>query len=163
MNNISEIEKAYFAGLFDGEGSISIAKYQGKNNRTPVFLLSVVITQSNQDFLQLWQTRFAIGSIYEHTKRFNNPKWSKYFDWRLTSVNALVLLEVLLPYLILKREEANIAIEFQKIKSSTRHGGKGYTTPQEITDKREILYKRIHDLKGLSGKRGRPKKQISCF
>ena len=32
MNKIKETEKAYFAGIFDGEGYIGISKSKGKQN-----------------------------------------------------------------------------------------------------------------------------------
>jgi hypothetical protein len=154
MNKLTEFEKAYIAGFFDGEGCISISKYQGKNNRTPVYFLQVVIVQKGIDTLLELQQSTGIGSLHDRAKYSAGT-----YEWRIPGRAAADFLAVILPYLRNKKEEAEIAIEYQSKQGHKGSTGRGYTVPQELIDEKESYYLRLQNLKGKSGKggkRGRP-------
>jgi hypothetical protein len=156
MKELSETNKAYLAGFIDGEGCIHISKWQGKNNRTPVYCLNVVISQkgAKSKFLlsALRDLTGGIGSIHEESA---DPSMQA---WRINPNDAVDLLKAVLPYLILRKEEAEIAIEYQWKQGHKNSTGKGYVVPPEIVAEKEAFYQRLHALKGTSGLRGRPKK-----
>lgn len=155
MNKLTEIDKAYIAGFFDGEGCISISKYQGPNNRTPVYFLQVVLVQKGISPLFELRELVGVGTIHDRTK------YSKgVYEWRLPARDAAEFLVAILPYLRNKREQAEIAIEYQSKQGHKISGGRGWTVPQELIDEKETYYKKLQELKGksgASGKRGRPK------
>jgi hypothetical protein len=68
MKVITETEKTYIAGFIDGEGCISISKYQGKNNRAPVYTLQLVITQKGPIPLFELQEIIGLGTLQEGKK-----------------------------------------------------------------------------------------------
>ena len=102
---ISTEELAYIAGFFDGEGCITSG---GRR-------CSLAISASNTDKqpLEFIQRIFG-GSIYECLPK--KLKWSTVYNWRIGGAYALIVLESLLPYLIVKRRQALLGIEL--IKSS---------------------------------------------
>ncbi len=148
MNALTETEKAYLAGLVDGEGCIHIGKRASKNTPTPGYTLMLIISQSNGDFLKYWMDRVGLGSLHyqEGPSRGSGIK-DKYrvncrraYAWHIHSAGAGELIKEILPYLILKREQAELAIEFQATQNIHRKSGrKGNRLPPEIIANRERL------------------------
>ena len=103
---------AYLAGLFDGEGSINIFKQPNKKDRiNPCYFLEISIGNTHKGVLQWVLENFGgrlTHNAEQHTKR-NQRTWR----WRASSNEACAVLKILLPYLIVKKEQAQLAIEFQ--------------------------------------------------
>lgn len=89
----------YAAGFFDGEGSISIVI--GRGNQIGSLFISV--GQIDERPLHLLKNLWG-GSINLDNKRVSR--------WRLNHQKARDALAEMLPYLIVKREQAEVAIEF---------------------------------------------------
>lgn len=113
-----EIKLAYLAGVIDSDGCIHIERYvdrrKGRNNRY----------QYNVR-LQVGVTRMEIINWIEknfcgETRKYSYKRESKFqnrndvINWRISSKQAINLLKELKDYLILKRDRAEIAIEFEK-------------------------------------------------
>ncbi len=152
MNILTETQKAYIAGFFDGEGCVSIGKYQGKKNRTPTYQLMVVISQKD-DVLHELRDMVGIGSVCGN----NHTKGRYYNQWRMSPKDGVKFLEMILPYLRYKANQAELAIEFQSKQGHKLGAGIGYTVPQHLIDEKERYYQSMKDFKG-NGSRGRPKK-----
>jgi len=105
MVNIKPEEIAYIAGLFDGEGSIYITK--GKKQ----YFLTVSITNTDLYVLEFIKNLLYIGKISKSPDK--NMKHHKVYRLRLYSNDAKNFLEIVLPYLRVKTEQAKLAIEFQ--------------------------------------------------
>ncbi len=144
LHELTEMDKAYLAGLFDGEGCVHISRYQGKNNRSPTFTLHVMVSQCDENYLIYWMGKTGMGKIYIHhpQKKEHRPGYC----WTLPSRSAAQFLETLLPLLMVKKEQAEIAIEFQK--SYDQYiGGSGYIVPRELIEHRESLRLLLKDKK----------------
>ncbi len=111
QQTITEVDKAYIAGLLDGEGNIHIS-HCGSNKRGSMY---AVVSNTNREVLEWCKERYT-GSIRTQKKKENTQK--TLFQWQTTSRKALHLLQDILPYLHIKREQATTAIEFQKTLSS---------------------------------------------
>ena len=123
---------AYIAGLFDGEGNIMINKVI-KNKKTYYFL-SINITNVNLDSLEYVKKIFNIGSIsIGNRKRKNNHR--VVYKLRIYSNEASFFLEKILPFLIIKKEQALLAIDFQKRLLCAR------LTPEELNIRQSIKNK----------------------
>lgn len=93
----------YFAGLFDGEGTI--AAHEGRNRSKPRPFVKINMT--------CYKTIVAVaqhfgGSVL--TKKVYNghsPQW----HWVVTSNKAIAVIHALRPYLITKREAADDVLE----------------------------------------------------
>lgn len=100
----------WVAGFFDGEGSIGIYR-----NGSGTFHLRTQITQNvsraTEEVLLALKNRFGgnlarmRGDIYRGKVAFN---------WQLNGVGAAAFLGVVLPHLRLKRDQAEIAIAWQR-------------------------------------------------
>jgi hypothetical protein len=111
---VRKADLAYVAGLFDGEGCISIAKCKPRySGCSPYYRLVVAVAMANEYIPRFLKFHFG-GRV---SKR-NAPteRWKDQWQWHLGSDGAVAFLKAILPYLKLKREEAELAIEFQSNK-----------------------------------------------
>jgi hypothetical protein len=109
---LTEAEKAYAAGLFDGEGSIIIDKPRRGKGHT----LMVTLAMREPAAVTWLQERWP-GSLRPATRR---PKTGEAFIcwyWRRYTSAAAAFLSDILPYLLVKLTQAELAIEFQSHKS----------------------------------------------
>lgn len=138
---LSETQKAYFAGFFDGEGCIHIAKKEKQPDGEYLeYQLQVDYTNTNKEVMNYIVSFFAGTLIKRNGVNFNQRP---YWHWKIYSRSAKIFLKTILPYLIVKRAEANKAIEFQDLMES-RHG----RLSEDILQQRKILAKEISLLKG---------------
>jgi hypothetical protein len=106
-----ELSSQYAAGLFDGEGTILIAKSDRtkyRPNGTPLYNLRASLGSQNVVVLEMLQEKYG-GWIYRR---------QGVHTWILTTKNAAAFLEDVIPYLVIKQEQAFIGLQFQKISSS---------------------------------------------
>ncbi len=140
---MEDIGLAYFAGLFDGEGCISIGHHKpqrGKRTEQHTLRCSVVMTDKK------CVTSFIVfgGSICQKTKFLTNPKWQPQWTWSISSNQAKGFLETFLPFLRLKKKQAQLAIEFQEMRSRPLAHNK--VSKEEIS-KRNWYWQRLKELK----------------
>jgi hypothetical protein len=113
---------AYTAGLFDGEGSVSIRKRRpGLTPRTvaPVFCLLVRLSNTDQamtDFL------LATHGGRVQPCKAQNERWLAQWQWQLDSRRGANFLLTIRPWLITKAADADLAIAFQAEVDSHRRG-----------------------------------------
>lgn len=105
-----EAELAYLAGIIDGEGCIGVAKRRYVRLR---------VSNTNFDLIQWLYQKFG-GSIW-NVKVKGNRRAQKC--WTLKAKKATDLLECVLPYLIIKEEQAQLALHWQKGISWPYKGG----------------------------------------
>ena len=96
---------AYIAGLFDGEGSIFVASRSG--NR-PTLQLRVSLNMVARESIDLVASVFG-GGVNCYEKGENRRR---QFQWSLSGIEAQNFLRGLRPWLIIKAEEANVALEY---------------------------------------------------
>lgn len=128
---MNEINYAYFAGFFDGEGCIRICKRKGR--RYARYQLDIGITSTNLWILQ--RLKFMFGGsvlIQKASTLTRRTAWA----WRINGKLALQFLRLIYPYLYLKKAEAEIAIEFQEGKTNL---GKSLTDGQRAVEEAQRL------------------------
>ena len=106
----SVAECAYLAGLIDGEGCICVVRWRNKAGGTQ-YQLRLRITNTNRTVLEWVAERFG-GQI--HADRTHPAMWKPKFVWDVSSRTASRILELVSPYMIIKREKARLALEFQR-------------------------------------------------
>ena len=104
----------YLAGLFDGEGYVSI----GKNSNKPYLLPQFGIANTSKDVMEWLVSNFG-GKYYKvHTGRKTTVPGGEVIEkyelaWRTNRVSDIyLLLKALLPYLIIKKKEAEEVFEY---------------------------------------------------
>jgi len=108
IDDISVEDLAYVAGIVDGEGSISI--YTVRNQ-----FYSKVSVANTDDILMNWLVERFGGGITHH--QFKNS-WKPLFTWQIYSQQAAEFLRLILPFLKLKWQQAEILIELENMKST---------------------------------------------
>lgn len=109
---VSEVEKAYVAGLVDGEAGISICRNAGgKKGR---WLQPVIdISSNNQEVLEYVQLLYggAINAINDRGRhlRFWTPE------------KVIRILGDIFPYLIIKKEHAKVMLKFCESRLQRKH------------------------------------------
>lgn len=102
---------AYFAGLFDGEGSVYIGKRRTAS-KNPDYRLVISISNHCLDPLLEAQNFFGVGQIPKPRKNCYNLK--------IRSNQAATVLGMMLPFLMVRRRQALLALEFQARKIRKR-------------------------------------------
>lgn len=99
---------AYIAGIFDGEGSIGVSIARPKGARkTNSYRVRMRVSMCDDRAIILLQELFG-GKIKTHQP--SNPKHKLQYDWMLRSWDARQALKELLPFLVIKKERAEVAI-----------------------------------------------------
>lgn len=112
----TDLELAWAAGVMDGEGCILVHAQSGRMGRhgvqgAPIHELRVVLVNTNKPMLDRFQSWFG-GAITKKKKRGTERR--NIAEWRISGQRAAGVLSQLLPYLLVKREEALLGLEFAK-------------------------------------------------
>lgn len=109
--SLTREELAYIAGLIDGEGCIRIG-HVGPKKRTLYLTLAVGMT--HRGVIEWLRDKLSTGTIKvnNHTKIRENPRWRVQHLVRLHGKRAQLLCQALLPFMIVKKPHAEIALQF---------------------------------------------------
>lgn len=99
---------AYAAGFFDGEGHIRIQQHSA---RCRTFMLQATATQATLFPLDWLQERFG-GTVASRLQGYRGEQRAQY-TWQISSAGAERFLRLILPYMLVKRDEAEIALQFR--------------------------------------------------
>lgn len=129
--HISDTEAAYLAGFFDGEGSVTICcGKSAARARNPNHILQVSVGNTDPKVIKWIQDKFG-GSIHFRVRKKEN--WRNFAQWKQCATGASDFLKCILPFLRMKKDQANTAIAFQAAKEMK--GPK--IVPQDVLDWRE--------------------------
>jgi hypothetical protein len=109
---LTEAEKAYAAGLFDGEGSIVIQKPRRSKGHTLVVSLAM-----REPAAVTWLQERWPGSLRSHVRHPCEREPFTVWYWVRSTSAAAEFLSDILPHLLVKHAQAQLAIEFQSHKS----------------------------------------------
>jgi hypothetical protein len=116
----------YLAGIIDGEGTISINRQNARHDSgIPSTRLDITIVNTDER-LMVWLIK-NVGGRYYMRKRQDSPKHKFSYAWRLTGrANKERLLLGVLPYLIMKADQAKLGLEFLRLNVHQRIPEKRY-------------------------------------
>lgn len=107
----SKIELAWAAGFFDGEGCVSITKCIRRGGTHHG--LRVDICQTNEEVLDVFYK--VVGERgSQHSFSFDKPNWQTKYSIIYCGRPAVNVLRKLLPYLVLKADQARLGIRLQE-------------------------------------------------
>lgn len=96
---------AWFAGILDGEGTISIKL----DKRDTTYHLRVEIEMSCEETIKKCKTIFGSGSIHS---RQRNERNKKIYLWCVSGSEAFYTLKAAIPYMVTKKSQADCGIKF---------------------------------------------------
>jgi len=136
-------ELAYLAGFFDGEGCITISRIRDKSGS-----LILMISNTNETIIKLIAKWFKGDIMYIKQKDNRKEAWT----FKAYSQDAEIFLKAIYPYLLIKKEQAHIGLEYQKLigTKGTRYNKIRRLTKNKILPTilklREELFKQIRFL-----------------
>jgi hypothetical protein len=142
---LSEAEKAWLAGVIDGEGSIFLSKVENKKTRRGYFYLpSISVSNSNRDFLIKVCQTIGEGTVCLAKKGGSRvkPRWM----YIASSGVIRATLPQILPYLIVKRERVALMLQFLEFLDNNPIYGRGPAPPPEYYLKLDMLYSAMKKL-----------------
>lgn len=142
----SETERAYAAGLIDGEGSIRITsrgKHGGTAFRQGQYTAIVEMTNTDHGMIQLMKKQFG-GSVSYYAENVELNRKAKW-HWKVSANKALYVLDAIWPYIRTKRQQAKLCRRFQRY---AQYAGR------EATPKIQALHERFYQELRVLNKRG---------
>jgi len=131
--------KSYIAGLFDGEGSITILRLKSNEKCrrvSSIHNLNIRIANTNKEVLEMVKELFGGGlHISNRTHRI-------CYSWTASGNIAWNFLKHIIPFLRIKKQQAQLGIDFHE--SIAPHNNIKLT--QEQLDFREEYKQKITDL-----------------
>jgi hypothetical protein len=113
MNNPTEIELAYIAGVMDGEGCVTILRQ--KFPRKFQYRLFLVVSNTNEEVIRYLHNILGCGAVHPLRRTQKRDTHMDVWQWQASFSDAYSVLTALYPYLIVKRRDALIAMEFYKL------------------------------------------------
>ncbi len=114
-----EREKVYFAGLIDGEGTINLSLRRYDSRKIYDILVKISMTDSIifEKFIKI--IPYGDKKIYRVIRKKNpRMKWKDLYVMEYYSSYAYKVLEDIFPFLILKLEQASLAMTLFRIKKA---------------------------------------------
>lgn len=109
------ITASYVAGFFDGEGTVGISHV--KHPSADYYNVRVAIINTNRAILDAIQGTFG-GSVGSHDKR-RSDKHKQSWQVQWYSESAIEFLRTIYPYVIVKRDQIELALKFHDFRLST--------------------------------------------
>ena len=153
---IKEIDKAYFAGLFDGEGTVRI--FKNCNKKYIGYSLRVSFDVTYKSVLLRLQKLFSGNICIKDMEKRKNCKSIKksvfsgcsllylkqVYAYTISGKDALYFLKLIEPYCDEKKQQVIIGIKFEEGRQP-RAGGVGRNDLE--TERCEFFYKELQRLK----------------
>jgi hypothetical protein len=131
---MEETDKAYLAGLLDGEGCIYIVSFTPKDTGRPRVIPSVSIGMHSKKAVEFFSEKVGKSLLHPYKTLGNRGTWT----CRLNYKDAADFLECIMPYLITKKPQAQFFTFFYSIAFSRSYRGGGNSVPEHIVKLRSL-------------------------
>jgi len=129
---MKKTDLAYIAGIVDGEGCICLTKRKDSSHkRGYYYCVEVKVVNTQQWLIEYLHFNFGGGDITKNnnTKMKNaKPLW----QWHISLRKATEFLKLILPYLHLKRAQAELCIAYHERQQKHHWGGGNPKTKKVI-------------------------------
>ena len=144
MNDMKDTDWAYLAGLIDGEGHLGIEGPQGPG-------VMLVITNSSVVLMDWLESHMPVGKKYSLKGSKNGVK-RPVWQWWIWNEDILPIVSAVMPYLIAKREEAEvILLALDERKRYSYALGTGHHPPQSFRIQMKELRDRLLSIRSVKG------------
>ena len=149
---MNETERAYCAGIVDGEGCISLTMHQQptKAGWKDQVCHKVYVSNTDKRLLEWFVGVTGLGAVKSYSpgrstrlERFDPARVKPLYVWAIWGSGIRQFLPQILPYLILKREHAELILESLAI---TRGQGYGSHLMEEQKERRREIAVRMREL-----------------
>ena len=132
MPHINKLDLAYLAGIWDGEGCITVWRSK-RPNGVDRYTCSIVLVNTNKTLID--NAERILGLVDVYPKIYHRTwKGNQKDNYQLTSRNldeCEKVIKSLYPYLVSKKPQANLALKFIKSRKLrlSKSKGWGHGTP----------------------------------
>lgn len=144
------IDDRYAAGLFDGEGYVRISKLENREKTKVRNQIYAGLNVTFKPVIEALKETYG-GSIHVNRHSLRKENHRDVFVWNVSSLNAAKFFRRIMPFLIIKREEVELALELQASIDEWRFklGNKWAYHPDRdaVLAYRDDLRRRISELK----------------
>lgn len=141
----------YIAGLFDGEGYITVDFYRRETHRFTRCQIKAGVSLCHRPTIEALQELFGGIININNSANKKNKNHRIVFAWVLSGRNACEFLEIISPVLILKKRQALCAIELQRHVTEHAYNMRHKKYPEQKREDillwRERMVAKIRDLK----------------
>lgn len=138
------LQIAWAAGFTDGEGYIGLTRCFDKKRGYYTYRVQFEVAQVHAKPIDLMQSMFpGVGKV-----RHYENKHRGYWTWRVFGQDAIEVIKVLHPYLVVKREQARLVMEYEFTDRRIWGDGRYRKNPVEVTEQRAALHAAICELNG---------------
>lgn len=138
------LDMVYIAGLFDGEGTIGLYKKKDNKikNRSYYYHTLVCLVNTNREVMEWMAKKLEINHHCVSRRKGKMKKtWSKCYVWFLGGLKDIIyFLSIVIPYLRIKRKQAELLLEYCLIRYKQPRKNFTYTSRQHQ------IYKLIKNL-----------------
>lgn len=134
MRRLSDLEAAYLAGCWDCDGHIGVTRRTDSRNQRDYYRPIAQIGQVKPAVSQ-WVADVTGSKVYVTSR--------SYYSVRINFRDTRSFLEQILPYLVLKRRQAELVIEM-----CTGMTWNGKRMPLEVVARREAIHAELRCLNG---------------
>jgi hypothetical protein len=137
-SNVSASDLAYCAGIVDGEGCIGI--YQNRkadSGRSITYSAVVVVAMTRPEAIEFLAATFG-GALRQDRRKTKTGK--PVYRWVLHIKEAVALLEIICPFLKVKKANAENVLEYSKYISSRVQNPPGIRNPALTQNEKEMRH-----------------------
>lgn len=138
---MDETSAAYLAGIIDGEGHVAIAKRRPNKRsgeKSPGYLNTLRVGSTDPRLLEWILAKTKCGSIHQEKLR---PNCKPFYIWGVSSIEAERVLRIVYPYLVIKKEQAELVFQLRATIDYNKHCQAG--TPSDVLEKRDFLWAKL--------------------
>lgn len=141
----------WLAGFFDGEGTVIIEKSVSPACRAGFrTALHVSICQTIAEPLERIQEKFGGTLTHTQTVGPNSRRWATQYKLKWTGQKAAEVLKAIQPYLIVKRDQVAVALQYPLTDDSGRKYGNTHNPiPEEVQAERLRIQEELVRLKAV--------------
>lgn len=139
------LQLAYCSGLFDGDGCVGISRQQQLGRKNVSYRLTVSLVQNDFPTIQFFRDVLGVQHCLVEVRRSKSHN-RQIYELRYDGRHALTALHMMLPYLVRKRIEAEVATDFWTVcQMGVMPGPKGL--PKQVWKDRASFFTKMRKLK----------------
>lgn len=149
----TELELAWAAGFFDGEGHVGIKRSHERRKCGIYMSLNLVVTVANTHAPTIAKFMQIVGvsgntCVYPD-RRPENKRNRILYTARFSANHAYIVLKLLLPYLVTRKEQAEVGIAFRETFTTRKGRGKGHPIPPDVLELREQFALQLKSIRAV--------------
>lgn len=141
---VSETDKAYAAGILDADGCVTVSRTRYTPRHSWRYAIAAQVFQADQEAVSWLALKFG-GSVKAVSMRAKGPNYRQMYKWALHCRKAADFLELILPYLKIKKYRAELGIQLARMNGSrggwsSRNVGRA-VSPEDANVREQVAMK----------------------